>query len=203
MIDLAECNEFDKFATFTFDPKKHPLCKDYEYAKKIIIKWLKNQQLTHGSFRYILVPERQSSGNIHFHALLGGFTGKYYKTNIRNKGRKDERQCYKIKSWETRYGFADMEDISYKQRAANYIAKYINKDMTRTHTPESEGMDKHTQIIQKNGKRYFSSKGLNKPTRKYNEHLDHVISENNLDMETKDEFENDFAIITTYRKSKD
>lgn len=85
IADLVDCNDFDKLITFTFDPKKHPLCKDYEYAKKIIIKWLKNQQLTHGAFRYVLIPERQSSGNIHFHALLGGFTGKYHEVPLSKK----------------------------------------------------------------------------------------------------------------------
>lgn len=199
IADIVDCNDFDKFATFTFDPKKHPLCKDYEYAKTIMIKWLKNQQLTHGAFRYVLVPERQSNGNIHFHALLGAFTGKYHTTNQRGNG-DNKRQCYKINSWETRYGFADMEDIGNKEATGRYIGKYITKEMTRTQNIEDTAINKHTEITKKYGKRYFSSKGLNKPVKVYNEHLKQVEKDHNLDKTTANEYENDFAIITTIKK---
>lgn len=198
IADIVDCNDFDKFATFTFDPKKHPLCKDYEYAKKIMIKWLKNQQLTHGAFRYVLVPERQSNGNIHFHALLGGFTGKYHTTNTRGN---DKRQCYKINSWETRYGFADMEDIGNKEATGRYIGKYITKEMTRTQNIDDTAIGKHTEIVQKHGKRFFSSNDLKKPTKQYNEEISSLISEHNLDKSTTDTYENDFAKITTIRKN--
>jgi len=202
IADIVDCNDFDKFATFTFDPKKHPRCKDYEYAKAIIIKWLKNQQHAHGSFRYVLVPERQSNGNIHFHALLGGFTGKYHKTNTRGNG-ENKRQCYKINSWEARYGFADMEEISNKEATGRYIGKYITKDMTRTQEINPTVIDKNTQITKKHQKRYFNSQGLNKPIKQYNERIATVITEHNLDKSTENVYENDFAIITTYKKSND
>lgn len=207
IADIVDCNDFDKFATFTFDPKKHPLCKDYEYAKKIISKWLKNQQLTHGAFRYILVPERQFNGNIHFHALLGGFTGQYYPTNQRGNAQ-NTRQCYKIKSWESRYGFADMEDIGNKQATGRYIGKYITKDMTRTpYTAYSSISDpttigKDTEIVKKYQKRYFSSQNLKKPTKEYNHQLKTLVSLHNLDEKTQNRYENDYVIITTLQKGE-
>jgi len=200
IADIVDCNDFDMFATLTFDPKKHPLAKDYEYAKKIVIKWLKNQQLTHGAFRYVLVPERQSNGNIHFHALLGGFTGKYHKTNTRGNA-DNKRQCFKINSWEARYGFADMEEIGNKEATGRYIGKYITKEMTRTQVIDDGTIGKHTEITKKHEKRYFASQGLNKPVKQYNEHIATVVKEQNLDKTTADEYENDFAIITTYRKN--
>ena len=156
IADIVDCNEFDLFATFTFDPKKHPECANWDYSKKKIIQWLNKQQARHGAFRYLLVPERQKNGNLHFHALLGGFTGKIKATNIRGTG-EFQRQCYKIISWEKSNGFADAEQISNKQAIGRYIGKYLQKNIT----PEE-------LITQKNGKRYFSSKGLKKPIKQYN-----------------------------------
>lgn len=207
--DIVDCNDFDKFATFTFDPKKHPRCNDYEYAKNKIINWLRNQQALHGSFRYLLVPERQKNGNLHFHALLGGYTGKYHATNMRGKG-ENQRQCYKIASWEASNGFADMEDIGNKAAVARYIGKYITKEMhplpltgERTPSPDISPtcvIDGSTSIVQKYGKRYFSSKGLNKPKKYYNDNLLQTLKKHNLNLKTAKTWSNDFVDITTIKK---
>ena len=206
--DIVDCNDFDKFATFTFDPKKHPQCNDYDFAKAKMVNWLNNTQRKHGSFRYLLVPERQSNGNLHFHALLGGFTGKFYPTNIRGNGN-NARQCYKLNSWEKYNGFADMEDIGNKEATGKYIAKYISKDLSFILT--GNGLEpvydnftgvigKHTSIVAKNGKRYYSSKGLKKPKKQYNLELENVISQTKLNLSTVEIYENDFIEVTTIHK---
>lgn len=202
IADIVDCNDFDKFATFTFDPKKHPSCASWDYSKRIMENWLNNTQKNYGSFRYLLVPERQSNGNIHFHALLGGFTGKFYATNIRGKGAK-QRQCYKITSWENSNGFADMEDIGNKSATGKYIGKYITKDITfplKGNEVITEQIGKDTPIISKNGKRYFCSKGLKKPTKHYNAELPAVVKQHSLDIATLEYYENDYITVSTIKK---
>lgn len=144
--DLTACNDFDKFATFTFDPKKHDAYNHPE-MKLLMQRWLSNQKRLYGDFRYIIVSEPMKDGKIHFHALLGGFNGKYHKTKtvVRNK---TTIQRYKIDSWEKNNGFADMEDIQDKQRLTNYIVKYITKDIEHVETDK---------------KRYWASRNLLKP----------------------------------------
>ena len=187
MADLIETNDFDKFATLTFDPKKHPKANDYAYAKNIVIKWLSNQQSIHGAFRYVLIVERQKNGYIHFHAVLGAYTGKYHATNTRGTGN-SKRQCYKIDSWEKSNGFADMEDIGNKQATANYIGKYLTKEFS-------------SSLIQGKGeRRYFASKNLARPTKTYDVTEIQLANSGLYDMTDVDKYENDFVIVKTIKK---
>lgn len=185
ITDKVACNDFDQFGTLTFDPKKHPRCNEREYATKIAREWLKNQQRLHGRFNYILSIEKQKSGNYHFHLLLGGFTGKYHQTKtIRIKGKELKR--YKIDSWEKKNGFADLSDIGDKGAIGAYVAKYITKDFDET---------------EENQKRYWASKGLKEPVKKYHETLASVgISD--LDIAKASIYENEHCeIITIPRKA--
>jgi hypothetical protein len=179
---LALCNNFDKFATFTFDPKKHD-AYDARECKRIMIQWLNNTQKACGAFRYLIVAEPTSDGKTHFHALLGGFTGKYHATNKRGTGDR-ARQCYKVDSWERSNGFADMEDIQDTQRLVNYIVKYLAKDINNT-------------LVGKNERRYWASKNLNRPKIEHHATLESLREKSELDFDKTSEYENDHCFITT------
>lgn len=184
MQDLIECNDFDKFATFTFDPKKHPQCNDLAWACKKIIYFFNNTQKRYGAFNYVLVYEPQKNGNIHFHALLGGFTGHYHATNKRGKA-EAERQCYKIDAWERNNGFADMEDISDKSRLAAYLGKYMQKDLS-------------SSIHVKGSKRYYASRGLRRPKKTYGLEMSDIQSNARIKSLPIDHYENEYVEITTF-----
>lgn len=183
MQDLAQCNDFDKFATLTFDPKKHPRCREVEYTDKKIIHWLNNQQKRYGAFRYIVAKEPMKDGKIHYHMVLGGFTGHYHKTNIRKNG----RQAYKIDSWEKSNGFADMEDIGNKEASIMYLMKYLQKELS-------------SSIHVKGSRRYFASKGLRRPEKTYGIEEDQIASKFRTDKAPSDEFENDYVQISVFDK---
>lgn len=177
--DYALMNSFDKFATFTFDPKKHP-AHDYDYCHAKLSKFLKNQTQKHGKFRYIVVSEPMKDGKWHFHALFGDFTGKYHATRVRGS-KSNARQCYKIDAWEKNYGFADMEDISEPTRVANYITKYISKDF---------------DIKAKGKKRYWCSKGLKLPTVEYNPKLSQILP--TVELNNGESYSNSHVDISTF-----
>jgi hypothetical protein len=149
--DLAKNNDFDLFATFTFKDDRH----DLEKCRTKMSNWLKQTQKRKGKFEYLIIPELHKDGALHFHALLSNFSGFLEpatnpKTNqpLKRKG----RQVFNIKNY--RLGFTDVEVIESRDKVANYIRKYITKDMP-------------TFL---NRKRYWYSSGLSLPKKVDNPH---------------------------------
>lgn len=144
--DYVLCNEFDMFATFTYDPKKVDSF-DYSHAKKVMSHWLNNQKRPHKSpnLAYLIVAESHKSGAIHFHALMKGYQGKLTYAKL-HKGRK----IYNIDEWG--WGFSTVARIDNVEIVASYVKKYISKDMLKI----------------TNKKRFWVSRNLNKPLKTYN-----------------------------------
>jgi len=156
--DLVLCNEFDMFATFTFDPKKVDRTSP-DLVKAKMSKWLNNQQRIHGAFRYLIVSEFHKKCGacadahakscphddvikpIHFHALLSDFKSPLIDSKRRINGRK----CYNIKSF--KLGHSTLVKIDDRQKVSSYVRKYIVKDM-----PQFQSK-----------KRYWCSTGLLRP----------------------------------------
>lgn len=155
--DLVLCNDFDVFATFTFDPRKvNRYDVTVTYLK--MRTWLNNQQKKDPDFKYIVVPEKHKDGAIHFHALLGNcpFDLKITKVIQENK------RVYNITAF--RFGFTaatylPINDPDSKAKAGNYISKYIIKDM----------------ITIRNKHRYIASRNLEKPHTTYNDIYDNGL----------------------------
>lgn len=148
--DYVLCNDFDLFATFTFDPKKIDRY-DINAVYSKMSSWLWYQQRKDPNFKYLIVPERHKDGALHFHALMQNAPFDLKKTNVIQ----DSRRVYNIIQF--RYGFTAVthlpqNDPDAKSKAGNYISKYISKDMVIIH-------GKH---------RYKASRNLEKPLTYYN-----------------------------------
>lgn len=146
--DYALCNDFDLFATFTMADDRH----NDERSKKRLATWFKNQRTRNGKFKYIIVAERHKNGALHFHALIGGYTGRLvYGVNPHNgKYISDGRGNFVRNFDEYKLGINSAKIIDSnesKTKTAYYLQKYINKDM----------------VIVFGKNRYWASKGLNKP----------------------------------------
>lgn len=145
--DLILCNDFDYFATFTFDPKKYDRF-NYGLLKNVMLRWIRNQyHRSSPNLKFLIVPEYHKNGAIHFHALLKNFNGtkKLYK-----KKTKGNNKIYNITSFRAGYSTCSPLDDN-KEAVAKYVSKYITKDL----------------ISKYNQQRYFCSKGLIRP-KKYN-----------------------------------
>ncbi|RKD23756.1 hypothetical protein SAMN02745883_02433 [Caminicella sporogenes DSM 14501] len=96
--------------------------------------------------KYICIPEFQKRGAVHFHVL-------YFNLPFI-----EQKEFSKI--WGL--GFTFVESVNKKEEIedfAKYVAKYINKE-------NSKGEDNYEIYLEKgllNQKRYFVSRGLNKP----------------------------------------
>lgn len=148
--DIALCNDFDLFCTFTFDPKK---CNSFSLPAcwhKISV-WVHNQrEVARNSGRelkYLFIPERHKSGRWHFHALISG-----YSSTIRPSGvySVSYRPVFNLTSF--RSGFTTAVYIDSKEGVSNYITKYITKDFIKTF----------------NQRRFFCSRNLIRPTKTTN-----------------------------------
>ncbi len=169
IADIALCNKFDMFVTFTANCKKcnqgckndpkltgkksgcscnKATCKrfDVEYQRRNVFAWLNHQKKIHTYFSHLMVMELHENGAIHFHALLNGYTGKLVEHEIDPE---DNKMIYNLV--ENKRGFTTVKLITDTPedhaKVASYLTKYITKDM-----PLFPGR-----------KRYVCSKGMNRP----------------------------------------
>ena len=170
---LLEMNDFDWFATLTFDKEKVDRTND-EVVYHSYKKFIDNTKQKFPSFKYLTVLERHEDGCIHFHLLIAGLTTKQlglvnsgkvccswaiYKNKICSKEyfdrTKDEHELtetdglpvYNVTTFP--YGFTTVTRIASRERCNSYVKKYINKDI-----------GKSTEIFRK---RFFYSRNLVRP----------------------------------------
>lgn len=187
--DLATNNPFTHFATFTFKGTKEEQLDD-ELCTSKMLKYLKFLRRKYPDSKYLLVPERMKSGAIHYHGLFTGIPATEMKPAINNK--KDSpyygqemvrkakdgtsRPVYHLKSYS--YGFHDVEPVQDPQKTANYISKYITKELCTSF----------------NKKRYLASRNLVYPTL-----LDDFDPIGNPDYEIQSLFDNKYGSFFTLK----
>lgn len=151
--DIVLCNDFDLFCTFTFDPQKIDRF-DYNKCSSAMRRWFSHQRersLEHGrELKYLVIPEQHKNGAWHFHALMSGYSSTLKDTGLKTYSL---RPIYNITSF--RLGFTTAVKVDEKAGVSTYITKYISKSFVKTF----------------NGKRFFCSQGLKRPTRKINSTL--------------------------------
>jgi hypothetical protein len=178
LVDLSLQNDFDLFATFTFNCKACPLnrkgegCRNkrkegclcdrdtcyrfnVDLCKKRMGYWLNNQRHIHGAFRYLIAPEfHKDQKAIHFHALFGDYSG-----HLKDSGKKTKRGQAKHDIISYQLGLSTAihitDNIEDHKKVANYVTKYVTKDMPRFHGKQ----------------RYWCSNGLKMPLKYLNPKL--------------------------------
>lgn len=145
--DYVLSNDFDMFWSLTFGDERD----DDERCFNRLSNWLKYMKKKHGKFDYILIPERHKNGCLHFHGVTGGFGGDFVDSGVKKKG----HTIYNCSEWG--YGFSTVSEIRNRDKTANYISKYITKDMDEN-------------VVEKGKKKYWSSRGLREPVIEYLEH---------------------------------
>lgn len=153
--DYAMNNDFEYFWTLTFDPKKCGKSDDLRFED--MRKWLKRERdkaRYYGKeFRYIFIPEYhkgggKNNGTVHWHGISGGYTPEISYSGHKYKGVK----IYNCDSWQ--FGFSNVQKARSRGRVANYIKKYITKDLINS-------------PVRAHKKKYWSSKNLKLPDEFY------------------------------------
>ena len=136
--ELALCNDFEYFATFTVNSEncdRYSLNDVQDKLKKVLHKIKRNNK----DFAYLIITEKHKDGAFHFHGLVKGINDLFVNDNgyLFSKIFNDE------------LGFNSFSKIKDYTKCCNYITKYITKDCIK---------NSHNQI-------YISSRGLKKATR--------------------------------------
>jgi len=139
IYNIARANEWEYFATFTFEKDRY----DYHLCKSRLQKYLNNTKTRKCSdMEYLIVPELHKDGAVHFHGLLKGniqdilcLSFEYGKMALKNYN----------------HGISQIEKIKDTNRVAMYITKYITKDLLNS--------------VQ-NAQRYFCSNGCKRAVEK-------------------------------------
>lgn len=126
--DIALCNQFDYFFTFTLSSEFVNRYDPVEVGKKVQT-FLKNASYRK-NFQYVCVPELHKDGAIHFHGLckLGNVKIEraiYHRTGIplsTNRG----QPIFNMVDWGLGYSTCIPLDENY-ETACNYIVKYLSK----------------------------------------------------------------------------
>ena len=148
--ELALCNPWEQFATFTLSPEKYDRT-DLSKFKNDFTKWLKNLNYKRSlNIRYLLIPEQHKDGAWHMHGLFSGIPSDMlvpfsYSDNVPfdlvKKG------YLNFSMYQKKFGFCSLAPIRCLEATANYITKYITKDLASSDV----GLNKHL---------YFASHGL-------------------------------------------
>jgi len=158
IYELALCNDWEWFLTFTLDPQKYDRSDLKAFQKDLSRFFRKYREKYKVNVKYLLVPEQHKDGiNWHMHGFLIGlpedhlrhFTlGEQLPDYIRYKLEKNE-PVYEWEAYRKKFGFCNLEPICNLEASAKYVTKYISKSMD-------------SGIIQANGHLYYASQGLNR-----------------------------------------
>lgn len=143
IYDICQSNEWEYFYTITLDKQKIDRY-NYDILSKKVSQRLKNICKKY-DFKYILVPERHKDGAFHFHGLIKGDI----KLIDSGKRTKAGDIIYNWENWNL--GYSTVTEVKSQKKVAGYITKYITKELVE---------------LTKGRKRYWCSKGLNKPEEK-------------------------------------
>lgn len=149
IFELAMCNEWDYFCTFTVDGAKFAR-DDLRAFYKSFSKFINNWNNRKYPVKYILIPELHSDGvSWHFHGLMSGL-----KRDDLSRFELGKHPLNLVKgdywNWlacSSRFGFCSLSPIRNAEAVSKYITKYVTKELLN----QSQKVNAHL---------YYCSKGL-------------------------------------------
>lgn len=139
VFELAMCNEFTHFCTFTQDKKLRDRF-DLANFRKDLAQLVRNiNRGRETKIKYLLIPEQHKNGAWHIHGLLMGLTDTdlrefTLKEKLPEKLRKRIAKGEKIYDWKRyrqAFGYFTCTEIENHTACAKYITKYVSKDMQK------------------------------------------------------------------------
>lgn len=121
IFDIAMCNDFEYFITWTLNNDMIDRYDAQLVAQKL--KKFLNNLVVRKEVRYLVVPELHRDGAIHMHGLIAG------QLRMVDSGRKlpDGRTIFNMPEWKLGFSTA-IELDNQKGRVSSYIVKYVQKD---------------------------------------------------------------------------
>ena len=140
VFELALCNPWNIFLTFTLDPKKYNR-NDLGRFRKDVSQFVRDYNKKYGlAIKYLLIPEEHKKGGWHMHGFLMGLPDEHLRLftlseklpkYIREK-LKSGQAVYEWEPYRKKFGFCDLEVVKDQFAVSAYVTKYITKDLDRT-----------------------------------------------------------------------
>ena len=162
VYELALCNSWDFFVTFTLDASKIDR-NDLHAAYRKIAKWFNNYNSRYGcKIRYLLIPEPHKDGAWHFHGLLSGVPPNLlipfsHTDHIPQRIKTmlaAGREVYNWPAYASTFGYVTLDRVQDAKRCSGYMTKYITKELLDS-------------CIELNFHVYYCSKGLRRAANLY------------------------------------
>ena len=160
LLELALCNPWDYFCTFTQDGEKRSRDNLVEFHEDLT-QFIRDQRKKGFLIKFVFVPETHEDGSWHVHGLLSGLPESELelfrdmdKRGYRSaKGRRlpkklRESQFMNWTSYQSKFGFCSLGKIRNPVASAFYITKYITKESDR-------------MVCEVRLQSYWSARGLN------------------------------------------
>lgn len=167
LLELALCNPWEYFCTFTQDGEKRSRDNLLEFHEDLT-QFIRDQRKKGFPIKFVFVPETHEDGSWHVHGLLSGLPESqlesfrdmdkrgYRSVNGRRLPKKlRESQFLNWTSYQSKFGFCSLGKIRNPVASGFYITKYITK--------ESDRMVRELHL-----QSYWPTRGLNKAEK----HLD-------------------------------
>ena len=140
IFELAACNPWTWFATFTLDPAKYDRGNLRKYSKDLGQFLRDYRKRTGRDVKYLLVPEQHKDGAWHMHGFLEGIPEtdlhRFTETEplpLRLLSRvRAGKKVYTWKPYAARFGYSSLERIENPEASSRYITKYATKDALRS-----------------------------------------------------------------------
>lgn len=154
VLELALCNKWEWFGTFTLDKNKYDRYNLDSWYKDFS-QWLRDQRKKTGAdIRYVLVPEMHQDGAWHIHGLLAGLPSVSLFSDLRAQGWRVPNKlvnggffCWT--QYHAKFGYNSLGVIRSAVGSAFYISEYVGKELSGA----SIAVGKHL---------YYASRGLDR-----------------------------------------
>ena len=142
IFELAMCNEFTFFCTFTQDEKMRNRFDLAAFRKDLaqLIRNINRGRAENEKIKYLLIPEKHKNGAWHMHGLMMNLGEKdlrafTLKERLPKKIRAQIEKgvaVYDFTRYRRAFGFFTCTEIANKTAVSKYITKYISKDLSAT-----------------------------------------------------------------------
>lgn len=135
VLELALCNPWDWFGTFTLDKQKYNRY-DLEKFHKDFTQWIRDQRKKTGkAIRFLLVPELHEDGAWHMHGLMYDLPElvsfrdlrALYGWKVPDKLVDGNYLCWL--DFHAKFGFCSFGAVRDPVAVSHYIAKYVTKSL--------------------------------------------------------------------------
>lgn len=137
LLEVALCNDWEFFCTFTFSPEKFNRYELFPIQDRFT-QWVRDQRKKPGyeDLAYALVPEKHEDGAWHFHGFISGipesalslFVPGIHPRRLVDGGYLNWGEAGK------KFGYCSLDRIRDGRGAAFYCTKYFTKDAFRNVT---------------------------------------------------------------------